>query len=106
MPRVRRRFVKQLDEALFSFPLNKLSPIIEDDRGYHIIVVTEREDAGRIPFVKAQEKIKEKVRSAKLKEGIQEYVNKIKRETQVHSILDEQSDVQNANRFENAPVRR
>ncbi|MFP6650266.1 MAG: peptidylprolyl isomerase, partial [Pirellulaceae bacterium] len=37
-----------IDQAVFSLPSEKLSRIIEDDRGFHIIRVLERRDAGRV----------------------------------------------------------
>ena len=49
----------QLDAQIFSLPLNKLSQIIEDDRGFHIVKVIDREPAGLVSFSEAQEEIRE-----------------------------------------------
>ncbi|MEZ6086921.1 MAG: peptidylprolyl isomerase [Pirellulaceae bacterium] len=48
-----------LDQQIFSLPLNKMSQIIEDDNGFHIIKVLEREEAGMLSFADAQEEIRE-----------------------------------------------
>lgn len=41
---------KVLDNAIFSLPPGRLSQILEDEKGFHIIRVTERRDAKRIGF--------------------------------------------------------
>ena len=46
-----------IDVAAFSLPLNRLSAILEDDRGYHIVRVLERSEARQIPFEEAQKEI-------------------------------------------------
>ena len=51
---------KPVDEAVFTLPLNKLSQIIEDDRGYHILRVLERQEASATPFKDAQVEIRRK----------------------------------------------
>ena len=43
-----------LDRALFELPADKLSQIIEDDRGFHIVRVIERDDTTCMPFTEAQ----------------------------------------------------
>lgn len=41
---------KVIDNAIFTLPVGRLSNIIEDDTGFHIIRVIERRDAHRIAF--------------------------------------------------------
>ncbi len=77
---------KVLDEAIFSLPVNKMSQIIEDDVGYHIVRVIEREEAGRTPFSQAQEEIKEKIQDRKREEMHERLVQKIRQAVPVWSI--------------------
>jgi len=56
----------QLDQQIFSIPLNAMSDIVEDDSGYHIIRVLEREQAGITPLSEVQDEIRAKVRQDKI----------------------------------------
>lgn len=78
-----------LDEAIFSLPLNEMSEIIEDETGLHIIRVTEREDEGKVPFIKAQKEIREKIKEQRQDEVIKAYVERLKRETYVWNYFEE-----------------
>jgi hypothetical protein len=64
-----------LNQAIFSQPVGKLSERLEDQRGFHIVRVIEREDAGQVPFVDAQVDIKESIRKQKIRKQITDYVN-------------------------------
>jgi len=77
-----------IDEAVFSLPVGLLSQIIEDDRGFHILRVTERVDAHRVEFIAAQAEIKEKLKKQKVQKQIEEAVVKLKAKTTVWTIYD------------------
>ncbi|HTN74400.1 MAG TPA: peptidylprolyl isomerase, partial [Pirellulaceae bacterium] len=77
-----------LENAIFTLPPNQLSAIIEDDRSFHIVRVLEREEATRVDFVAAQEKIKEKIKEQKVEKQVNEYVAKLKAKTSVWTIYD------------------
>ena len=79
---------KPLDTAIFTLPPNSLSQITEDDRGFHIVRVIEREDAGCVPFVEAQVEIKEKVRSGRREQLIREYLDRLREETRIWTVFD------------------
>ena len=55
-----------LDKQIFSLPLNKMSEIIEDDRGYHIVKVLDRKPAGVKPLSELQDEIREAIRQRKV----------------------------------------
>jgi parvulin-like peptidyl-prolyl isomerase len=78
-----------LDQALFSLPVGTLSPILEDERGFHIIRVIEREDAGRTSFRDAQVKIKEKIEEQRREKAVQDYYARLKKETYVWTVFDD-----------------
>lgn len=78
-----------MDTALFRLPLGKMSQIIEDDQGLHILRVTEREPAGTIPFGEVQDKIAETIKQRRFQKGVQEYLAKLRSSTHVHTVFDE-----------------
>lgn len=78
-----------LDRAVFSLPTGTLSPIIEDDKGFHIIRVIERRDAGRVPFTEAQVGIRKKIEDQRTREGEKQLIEQIRNRTKVWTIFDE-----------------
>jgi hypothetical protein len=80
-----------LDQQLFSpdLPVGSLSPILTTETGFHIILVTEREDAYRTPFLKAQVDIQPKIRQQRFAQGLREYVVRLRQEIPVHTVFDD-----------------
>ncbi len=78
-----------VDQAIFSLPVGELSPIIESQEGFHIVRVLEREEAGMVPFTKAQVEIKEKIKSNRREEQMQAYIMEVKSKAQVWTIFDD-----------------
>jgi parvulin-like peptidyl-prolyl isomerase len=85
-----------LNQALFSLPPGAPSPILEDERGFHIVRVVERQEAGCTPFRDAQLKIKEQIEKERREKAVQEYYAKLRKETLVWTVFD---DPQTAQRF-------
>jgi len=79
---------KTMDEALFGLPIGSLSPVLEDKTGYHIIRVTEREEAGRTPFVEAQAKIRDTLRREKINNQVKNYLAKLRRDARVWTLFE------------------
>lgn len=77
-----------LDEALFQLPVGQLSPILEDEGGFHIVRVLQREEARRVPFEEAQPAIREKLQEQREKEKVVGYLDKLRREIPVWTIYD------------------
>ena len=82
---------KELDRAIFGLPVGKLSQIIEDEQGLHVIRVLEREDSSRTPFVEAQVEIKEKLGVERRKRQLEEFTARLKSEIPVWTVFDEQT---------------
>ncbi len=80
---------KVLDNALFTLPLNQLSPKLEDERGFHIVRVIEREDARCISFEEAQEEIRKKLREEERERQIREYLDSLRDKTYVWTLFDD-----------------
>jgi parvulin-like peptidyl-prolyl isomerase len=79
-----------LDDAIFSLPVGQLSRILEDEQGYHIVRVIERRDAGRVSFLEVQRKIREKILAEQSQAKEQEYLARLRRQTRIWTIFDEQ----------------
>jgi hypothetical protein len=62
----------KLDNAIFSIGLRGLSNIIEDDTGFHIIEVLEREEAHTISFENAQKELSERLQKEKRERLVKE----------------------------------
>ena len=79
---------KTMDRTLFGLPIGSLSPILEDKTGYHIIRVTEREEAGRTPFVEAQAKIRDTLRRENINSQMKSYLAKLRRNARVWTLFE------------------
>jgi len=79
-----------IDEAIFSLPEGKLSTILEDEMGLHIVRVVERTDAGRVSFLDAQVEIRETLRMERHKKTVDEYLAKVRERTPVWTIFDDE----------------
>lgn len=77
-----------VDRALFELPVGSLSPILKDEQGFHIVRVVERTEAGQTPFSELQASIKDKIRSDRLKQQRNEFVDKLKRGVTIWTIFD------------------
>lgn len=75
-----------IDQQLFSIPLNKMSEIIEDEQGLHIIRVLERKPAGVVPLAELQEEIREKLKQEKIAESQSKMVKDMQKKVPVWSI--------------------
>jgi parvulin-like peptidyl-prolyl isomerase len=82
---------KVLDQAIFELPLKQLSPILEDEEGFHIVRVLERQDASRKSFESTQSEIKEAIRKEMVQKQIDAYMDELKKKTPVWTIFDEKN---------------
>jgi peptidyl-prolyl cis-trans isomerase C len=79
-----------LDTAIFTLPTDRLSPILEDATGFHIVRVLERTPDTRVDFVVAQEEIKDKIKKQKVQAQIQAHLAKLKSKTRVWTAFDDE----------------
>jgi len=80
---------QELNLALFTLPVGQLSRIIESERGFHIIRVLERRDAGRKSFVDAQVEIRKKLEQEKRQQRFDDYLARLRKETRIWTIFDD-----------------
>jgi hypothetical protein len=89
-----------LDQAIFKLPVGRLSQIIESDKGYHIIRVTERTDTTYTPFLTAQVDIKEKIVQERTNKQLQEYLARLEDKIPIWTIYDgDRKDLRLADRL-------
>lgn len=79
---------KPINDAIFSIDLDKLSQVIEDDNGYHIVRVKEREGATVVSFMEAQPEIKKGIEAKKKNSEQQKFLEEIQSRTQIWTIYD------------------
>ena len=77
-----------IDQAVFSLEIGKLSQIIEDETGYHIIRVKERSPAGYIAFQDAQPDIRTAIKLQKQNDERQKIFSELATKTKVWTIYD------------------
>lgn len=79
----------KLDQAIFSYPIGKLSPIIEDEIGYHIVEVLERKDEHSVSFEDAQVEIRKKLSDQKRQQESDKFRDEIMKRTTVWTMWPE-----------------
>ncbi|MDR0870784.1 MAG: peptidylprolyl isomerase [Planctomycetaceae bacterium] len=82
---------QELENAVFTMPLNQMSPIIKSDKGFHIVQVIRREEAKTTPFIDAQVKIREQIKMQRRKKYENDYSAELNRRYPT-SILRDQID--------------
>jgi parvulin-like peptidyl-prolyl isomerase len=84
---------KPIDRAVFSLQVDRLSQIIEDDNGYHIVHVLERKEAGQVSFQEAQPDIKIAIENQRRAAEQQKYLADLRARSKVWTIFDPPTDV-------------
>ena len=79
---------KEIDQALFSLQIGQLSNVIETERGFHIIRVLEREEAGCTPFTEAQSTIRKALGRNQTQGLAQVEVAKLRKKSRVWTLFD------------------
>jgi parvulin-like peptidyl-prolyl isomerase len=92
-----------IDETIFTIPIGKMSRVLEDENGFHIVRVIERHDAGKIAFTEVQQKISEKIRKNWLQKDVKKYIQSLREGSHVWTVDDEQQ--QPTGRTESPPNR-
>ena len=80
----------EVEEAIFSLPLDQLSQIIETDFGFHIFRVLDRAEEGRKPFFQEQASIKAKLQKEKRDVAVDAFIADLRSKTRVWTIFDDQ----------------
>jgi parvulin-like peptidyl-prolyl isomerase len=78
-----------LDKAVFGLTIGSLSPILEDERGFHIIRVVERKDLTRKAFGEVQSEIKKRIKSEREGKAVDAYIAALRKKVKVWTIFDD-----------------
>jgi hypothetical protein len=91
---------QEIDQAIFGLPVGQLSRIIETEKGYHVIRVTERIETEVTPFLTAQVDIKEKISQERTNKQLQDYLDRLEDRIPVWTIYDgDQTNLRLADRL-------
>lgn len=71
------------DRVLFELPLNQVSDPVASPYGYHLFIVEQRRRAGPLPLEAVQWDIKEKLARDKREPAFHDWLEKLRRQTQV-----------------------
>ncbi len=77
---------KELDQQIFSMPINKMSEIIEDSNGLHIIRVKDRTPAGVTSLADVQDDIRKAIKKEKIMAAQEKMVEQMQSRVPVWSI--------------------
>lgn len=85
---------KAIDQAIFAMEVGKLSQIVEDESGYHILRVKARQGADSVPFQKAQPEIRTAIQRQKQNAEQQKFLAELSARTTVWTIYDPPANAQ------------
>ncbi|TWU60052.1 Peptidyl-prolyl cis-trans isomerase D [Rubripirellula tenax] len=77
----------KLEDQIFSIPTNAMSEVIEDDDGYHIIRVLDREEAGVVTLSEVQDEIRGKIREEKISKSQRDVLESMQHRIAIWSIF-------------------
>lgn len=83
---------KPIEEAVFSLPTGRLSEIIEDSRGLHIIRVLERTEGGYDSFETVQDSLREKIKNERFAKEMTKYLRRLQKTTYIWNVYDGEFD--------------
>jgi len=79
-----------LDKAVFGLPVGQLSQILEDEQGFHIVRVVDRQESGKKAFTDVQKEIKNHIRDLRGDQKAQAYIDELRKQIPVWTIYDNQ----------------
>lgn len=82
---------KAVNEAIDTLPIGQVSEVLDDPKGFFVVVVEARRPAGPIPFEEAQKSIREALQQQQYEKAIDEFLADVRRRTVVRSPMLEEA---------------
>lgn len=86
-PFSRGRMVKPFEDAAFDMEVDEVSEVVQTNFGLHLIKVTEKKEAGSVPFEEVKDRIAEFLKHKKAEEAVQEKLEELKKTAQIDTFL-------------------
>ncbi len=83
------QMVKPFEDVAFSLKVGEVSDIVETQFGYHLIKVTDKKPAGKVPFEEIKDRLKTFLKEKKVQEQVIAYIDKVKKSAKIERLLDE-----------------
>jgi len=83
------QFVPEFEEAAFKLNVGELSPVVQSQFGYHILLLTDKKPAGLVPFEDIKETLVADMRADKEQKAIKDYVDNLLQSAKIEIFLTE-----------------
>ncbi|MEE2676294.1 MAG: peptidylprolyl isomerase [Planctomycetota bacterium] len=80
---------EKVETVAFDIPVNRMSPIIEDDKGFYIIRIYNYRQAGKEKFTEVQGNIEQMITNQRRNDAIQKYIKQVGNHVPVWNRLEE-----------------
>lgn len=81
------RMVPEFAEAAFAQKIGDISKPVKTQFGWHVIKVTDKKDAGTVPFDQVKEQVVSYLKSNNQREAVQSVLNKLKESAKIETFL-------------------
>jgi parvulin-like peptidyl-prolyl isomerase len=83
--------VKPFEDAAFSQKVNDIGPVVTTQFGYHIVQVTEHNQAAQKTLEESKDEIRDTIKKLKEQESIKDYVDELKEKAKIVNLTADSS---------------